>query len=254
MPKNPPSILNAIFYLFETAEDAKDGKNPVGTGFIVGWNKGRSLGGPDHFYAVTNWHVAVDESDADSPRYPVIRLNNKSGTTEIIDLRAKDWRFIPTAPTSRSCLSKSIPKILSWSYVPTDMFVQPEDIRGQEIAVGDDVFMIGLFVDHHGDAVNAPSSRFGNISVLPTSLSMIRQPTGLEAAAYVVDMHSRSGFSGSPVFMYRTPGQDLTMPLEMQFRIEIAGSRLQRGPLRGEQVRIIGDTISQSPRHSLWTI
>ena len=92
MPKNPPSILNAVFYLFETAEDAKDGKNPGGTGFIVGWNKGRSLGGPYHFYAVTNWHVAVDESDADSPPYPVIRLNNKSGTTEIIDLRAKDWK------------------------------------------------------------------------------------------------------------------------------------------------------------------
>jgi hypothetical protein len=78
------------------------------------------------------------------------------------------------------------------------------------IGVGDDVFMIGLFIDHKGLATNIPSARFGNISMLPSPMAIIEQPTGYEGESYVVDMHSRTGFSGSPVYVYRTFGNDLT--------------------------------------------
>jgi hypothetical protein len=37
----------------------------------------------------------------------------------------------------------------------------------------------------------------------------IKQPNGTTADSFCLDMHSRSGFSGSPVFVYRTIGGDL---------------------------------------------
>jgi hypothetical protein len=46
--------------------------------------------------------------------------------------------------------------------------------------------------------------------MLPSPMAIIEQPTGYEGESYVVDMHSRTGFSGSPVYVYRTFGNDLT--------------------------------------------
>ena len=243
MPKIPANILNAVFYLYESKADADAGQNPSGTGFIVGWNKGPSLGGPYHFYAVTNWHVAVDESDPDHPPCPVIRLNTKDDKTVVIELKPSDWYFVPNGPDVAVAPLEIASNILRWSYVPTDLFAQVEDIHNGNVAVGDDVFMAGLFIDHDGGAVNVPSSRFGNISVMPTHHSMIEQDTGMRAPVYVIDMHSRSGFSGSPVFVYRTPGQDLTTPIEMQFQVQIDKNWLDRSPLRTEDVRVRANTI-----------
>lgn len=79
-----------------------------------------------------------------------------------------------------------------------------------EPCVGDDVFMLGLFVDHSGLTTNVPSARFGNISMLPSQDAPIKQPNKFMRESYVVDMHARTGFSGSPVFMFRTFGSDLT--------------------------------------------
>jgi hypothetical protein len=198
VPKIPSNVLNAVFYLYENYADAKAGRNPGGTGFIVGWNEDRAIGGANHFYAVTNWHVAVDARDSDSPPCPVIRLNMKAtGQTSIIDLKPGDWHYLPRGPDIAVAPIEIDAPNLKWSYVPTDMFAEVEDIQNGRVGIGDDVFMAGLFIDHDGDAVNVPSSRFGNVSVLPTPFSKIRQPTGFKAPTYVVDMHSRSGFSGS---------------------------------------------------------
>ena len=58
-----------------------------------------------------------------------------------------------------------------------------------------------------GTHATAPALRFGNISTSPVA---VKQPTQYrEELNYRVDMHSRSGYSGSPVFVYRTPGNTL---------------------------------------------
>src|SRR5271170_5484166 len=77
-----------------------------------------------------------------------------------------------------------------------------------EIGPGEDVFMVGRFIDHDGKDANIPSVRFGNISTLPQP---IEQPSGsTNNKSFILDLHSRTGYSGSPVFVYRTPGSDLT--------------------------------------------
>ena len=71
------------------------------------------------------------------------------------------------------------------------------------VDVGDDVFMVGRFIDYDGIELNKPAVRFGNISIM---YAPVKQPTGYMGESIVIDMHSRTGFSGSPVFVYRTSG------------------------------------------------
>jgi hypothetical protein len=73
---------------------------------------------------------------------------------------------------------------------------------------------------------------------------IIQEATGYDGISYVVDMHSRTGFSGSPVFVYRTFGGDLTAAfghdfddLEFDFSFGLIGmprSGLRKGKLRAK--------------------
>ena len=72
-----------------------------------------------------------------------------------------------------------------------------------KIGPGDDAFMVGRFVSHQGLNKSVPAVRFGNISMDPAP---IKQVNGELADSYCIDMRSRPGYSGSPVFVYRTPG------------------------------------------------
>jgi hypothetical protein len=70
--------------------------------------------------------------------------------------------------------------------------------------------MIGLFADHHGEDWNVPCARFGNVAMLSSLHAKLQMANGSKQPCYLVDTHSRGGFSGSPVFVYRTSGSDLT--------------------------------------------
>ena len=195
MPKIPANIKNAAFYLFPTKEDAEKGSNFGGTGFIVTIpSKMHAKYGRGFVYAVTNWHVAAQGGNS------VIRLNTKSGAPDFIDAGPEDWFFngkhdIAVLPINLDNLHVATP-------VHSRMLMSRDDAKVLQIGPGDDVFMVGRFIDHDGGERNQPALRFGNISMDPTP---IEQGNGVKANAYCIDLHSRSGFSGSPVFVYRTP-------------------------------------------------
>ena len=57
--------------------------------------------------------------------------------------------------------------------------------------------MVGRFLKHDGKQTNHPVLRFGNIAMMPT---MIEHPAfGIKQESFLVEVHSISGFSGSPV-------------------------------------------------------
>jgi hypothetical protein len=192
MPKIAQDVVHSVFYhLYRTVEDAQTGTNACGTGFIVQHDF--------EFYGVSNRHVVCDAGAS------VIRLNGRSGP-DVFDFGPEDWEHIPSGddiavvPIALDMYRHSVRYIHSGSFVHE---------RTHDLGVGDDVFMVGLFVDHEGHEKNTPLARFGNISMLPARDSPIRMH-GREYVSFIVDMHSRSGFSGSPVFVYRTLGGDLT--------------------------------------------
>jgi len=202
MPKLPEGILNNVFYLYDTAENALEGKKIGGTGFFIGQHTGIDT---FNLYAITNNHVAIKGNS------PKIRLNKNDGSTDVLDLSIDDWRSDDDdiAITGPLELSNDI---YDFSFMPSSYLVDQSDKKRLEIGPGDDVFMVGRFVDHDGGITNTPSVRFGNISVDPMP---IKQTSGYMGDSYVIDIRSRSGYSGSPVFIYRTPASYLEAQMKI---------------------------------------
>lgn len=198
MPKIPQETLELAFYLYPSKEAALTGGEFGGTGFFVSV----PTVSPEQVfvYAVTNWHVAVQSGAS------VIRINRRDGATEIFDAGPEDWMFDPRLDIAVLPLRLD-PDVHKFKAAPVHLLLTEQIVSEREVGPGDDVFMVGRFVDLDGGAINSPSVRFGNLSTSPTP---VKQPNGKVANSYCIDMHSRSGYSGSPVFVYRTPGQDLT--------------------------------------------
>jgi hypothetical protein len=192
-------ILKTVVFLYESEKDALAGVNVGGTGFLVAVASRRFPNEISHVHVVTNWHVAV------SGGCPVVRINTKSGQPKTLDFDSSEWIFIPGGPD----VAISPPfEFLNDIYdaVPFHgqswLLTSEEEVR-LEIGAADDVFMIGRFIDYDGEETNTPALRFGHISI---SDANIKQSTGYNGRSIVTDMHSRTGFSGSPVIVYRTLG------------------------------------------------
>lgn len=69
--------------------------------------------------------------------------------------------------------------------------------------------MVGRFIDYDGVQTNQPTLWFGHISIID---AFIKQSDRCSKESFIVDMHSRTGYSGSPVFVYRTIGSYFIEP------------------------------------------
>jgi hypothetical protein len=245
MPKIDPEILDCVFFLYRTREDADKNEKSGGTGFFVGIPSEKF---PEHHYAyaISNWHVVLEDG------FPVIKVNTIDGKSHIIETEPSEWEFLPRRDDIAiylcpgSVLDSDDKVIL----IPTILFATDEQILKREIGVGDDVFMIGRFIDYDGEVTNAPAVRFGNISIMPVH---IKQRTGYMGKSYCLDLHSRSGFSGSPVFVYRTPGTNFakkTIELSERFNY-LLGIHWGQFPEQWEIVR--ADELPKSENHALIT-
>lgn len=201
-------LLDTVFFLYPSVEDAKTGKKAGGTGFFVAVPSEKY---PDHFhhlYAVTNWHVAL--GTAESAPCPVIRVNAKNGAPKIYEFDPAEWHFIGGGPDLAILpLSLNANDIKAEALIAESFCLTKADITNLQINAGEDAFMLGRFIDYDGIEENCPSMRFGNISMMAVKQM---QPTGYSGNSFVVDMHSRTGFSGSPVFIYRTGGSIFAKP------------------------------------------
>ena len=197
MPKISPALLDCVFFLYKTREDAEMGKKSGGTGFFVGIPS-EKFPQEKYVYAVTNWHNVLQNG------YSIIRVNNVAGSVSIIETEPAEWEFMPRKDDIAVMpipVGNNDYKII---LIPTTMFVTEDVVNSMGLGVGDDVFMVGRFIDYDGEITNQPAVRFGNISIMSASIK--QEATGYMGKSHCIDLHSRAGFSGSPVFVYRTPG------------------------------------------------
>jgi hypothetical protein len=206
MPKLGADITNIAFYLYREEPDPKGGQNkitgPWGSGSIVG----RQVPGVQifHYYGVTNWHVAVRDGAS------IIRINTADEKTRILKYQPEDWQFLRNHDDLAVVdLTDDLREKDEINFSSEQGFITEQAIRVLEIGAGDDVFMVGLFVEAHGGERNIPSVRFGNISLMANDKALVEQPNGMKRPSYLTDMRSKGGFSGSPVILYRIPEADL---------------------------------------------
>jgi len=204
MPKISSAVLHSVFYLFRRCPKTGELLGPEGTGAFIS-RQSRRFPDQPHWYAVTNRHVACTGGAS------IIGINVSTGGRRYLEFDPSEWHFANDGDdlaaidlTDHGDLHDLV--ILT----PEDVFITPDIVEEFDIGPGEDTFMCGLFYNHHGGSVNVPALRFGNISMLANVVSTVKVPTGALRPCHLVDTRSRSGFSGSPVFAYRTRGSDLT--------------------------------------------
>jgi hypothetical protein len=215
----PKSFFNLIVYLYPTEEAANNGGRGGGTGFIVGVE----LDEKTYLYVVTNAHL-LEGIESEGNVGPVIRFNTLSGGIDIVKTSLKQWRKHP-AGDDLAVFPLEPSSVWRYNFITEKSFLRPEFINGRytspeeglheylieetaeykkyveltRIGVGDETITIGRYSKHAGTASNLPVARFGHISMLP--FEPVHQPDRkFNQESFLVETHSISGLSGSPVF------------------------------------------------------
>ncbi len=193
MPLIIDLLPNIVFYLYKDEASAKSGREYGGTGFFVC----RNINGK-YVYAITNSHVIKEG-------YSTIRVNRiDRGKPDIIPLTERNWiSHSGNADVSAAFVQDSCQynfESLNANYLLTKDMLNSQD---NCVFLGEEVYMLGLFSGSAGINYNRPVARSGIISQLPHETErIIYDKSGVTEPqeAFLMEMHSISGFSGSPVF------------------------------------------------------
>ena len=151
-------------------------------------------------YAVTAKHVidAIKENSTDGKVY--VRLNLRNVGARFAESRIEDWKSHPT-DDSVDVAAHLFPFSPDFDHMvfPAAGIATPDVIRTQDIGIGDEVFITGLFVHHFGQERNIPIIRIGNIAGMPEE--EIETPDFGKIDAFLIESRSIGGLSGSPVFV-----------------------------------------------------
>jgi hypothetical protein len=210
MPRLNWVFERSVFFLYAHDPDDPDKYiGPLGTGVLIGI-EGQGSWYIRHVYAVSCWHVVHQHGAS------IIRINTRDGASRYIEFDPIEWQFPPNGDDLAVVdvsdrFDRETDEI---STLPYSMFATKKFIEQDEVGIGEDGFMLGLFADNPGIKKNLVAARFGNISLLADDAHPVEQPNRVKRPSHIFDMRSRPGFSGSPVFVYRTPAGDLRSATE----------------------------------------
>ena len=153
-------------------------------------------------YIITAKHVIEGISKRSVDQKVYLRMNLKKGGIIFVETPIKDWIFHPKESNVDVAVLNLTPKpdIVEYRTLPFNMAATEEIVQKEEIGVGDDVFLTGLFVNHFGSQRNIPIIRVGNIASMPEEKVHTEDLGDIDA--YLVEARSIGGLSGSPVFAY----------------------------------------------------
>ena len=192
-------ILNCVAFV-AGGGDTEDGTVRGTAFFIIHPIQDTNRG---FLYCVTARHVVEKAAERDGHAY--FRLNRQDGTYEWQKTGFADWEMHDDERVDVAVLS------LNWSHedtfnkfdhraIGTDTFLTNELIESFKILPGENLFFPGLLVSHPGTRRNIPILRIGSIAAMPRE--PIATSSGM-AMAYLAEIRSTGGHSGSPVFVDR---------------------------------------------------
>lgn len=192
MPRITDTFTKTAIYIYGSVEDAERGREIGGSGFVVDIPLGHDSARRS-FFAVTNKHVVLPRQS------PVIRLNRRNGGVGGLITKPADWTFDGLGPDVAVLPLNLNLADYDFTSVAVEMFVTPKIMADDDIGIGDDTVMVGRFIGHDGKQRNIPSARFGNVAMMPEN---IKDVAGSEHYAFLVELRSMPGYSGSPVYIY----------------------------------------------------
>ncbi|HLX43605.1 MAG TPA: hypothetical protein VKR43_09235 [Bryobacteraceae bacterium] len=196
----PDIIRKSIAFIGYSEISGK--KYLAGTAFFVS----RLIKGQDGLgYLVTAKHV-IDKIRDKGLISLCIRLNFKNGSATWIDMNLSEWEFHPTDRSVDVAVARApagIQLAVDIDAYPMHRFATPAVVKQFEIGIGNEVFFPGLFVNHYGEQRNIPIVRVGNIAAMPEEKVVTKKYGPIDA--YLVEVRSIGGLSGSPVFVHLGP-------------------------------------------------
>ncbi len=197
----PPHVLQCS--VFVGASSGSGAIQPKGTGFLVG----RAVNGTNEqafaVYCVTARHV-IDRLITDGRAQVWLRLNRKQGA-DWLPTNIGDWLFHPNGKVVDVAVFPFDLDLPAFNLdqhdnraCPLSIAADHGKIAAEEIGVGEEVFAVGLFDQHFGTKRNIPIVRVGHIAAMPEEL--VDAKVG-PIEAYLTEMKSIGGHSGSPVFV-----------------------------------------------------
>jgi hypothetical protein len=178
VPRISDEFLDCVIYLYPSGKDADDGSHIGGSGFLVAVPLAENPTNewPDnvwHVYAVTNKHVV--ESG-----HTVIRMNTKDGRKDVLPTEERAWVSSPGHDVA-ACLISFDAQAFKFKFIKQEYFITSGIVDRLHIGPGDDVFVVGRFINHEGKQRNIPTARFGNIAQMPFEPVQIDQRTQQES-------------------------------------------------------------------------
>jgi hypothetical protein len=155
---------------------------------------------------VTAKHVVVEIERDSIDRMVLLRVNRLDGDIDSIEIATADWKFHPSTVESVDVAvydwtpDSSIYDVMQ---TPISMAVLPEIITTGIVGLGDEIFIVGLFINHRGKKRNLPIIRLGNIAMLPDKDEQIATRRFGDMEGFLIESRSIGGLSGSPVFDYK---------------------------------------------------
>lgn len=189
--KLPVDIKKCVFFI--GLEKADKSIMIVGTGFVIY----DDISKKNLSYLVTAKHV-IDGIKGKGLDHVLLRMNFNDGSSKWYTTNVKDWKLNSDPNVDVAILQAAGDK--DWDHVAHRLSVSmtKELIKDNEIDIGDEVFIVGLFTHHHGRQKNIPIARIGNISAMADEKIQTSQHL---MDAYLIEARSIGGLSGSPVFV-----------------------------------------------------
>lgn len=152
-------------------------------------------------YIITARHVIEGIQQHGSAERVYLRTNTKDGGHAFIVSEVADWYFDPDDHVIDVAVlpifNPQLIETFSVHWIQSDIAVTDLMIEMEGLGVGDDTFITGLFVNHYGKQRNIPIVRVGTIAAMPGE--KVATARG-DMDAYLVEVRSIGGISGSPVF------------------------------------------------------
>jgi hypothetical protein len=205
----PSEIRECIFFVCAHSSDGT--LTPMGTGFICS----RPAEGGRVMMLVTAKHVLIKAEQASDDGAIYLRFNARSGNFAALKMSRDTWLLHPTDETAIDVAvhpwTTQIAAAVAFKAWPIEMSADEEFIQREGVGLGDEVLMVGLFVNHAGNRKNVPIVRQGLIAAMPEEPIYTENFGPIDA--YLIEVRSIGGFSGSPVFLHMGGLRGSTMTL-----------------------------------------
>lgn len=191
----PESVLKCVAFVGCRAQGHF---RPLGTGFFVGTKEREGLAAVT--YLVTARHVVDDCRKHGEQKAVYVRVNadGKGREVQITAWREHADRTVDVAVCEWISRSE-----MDLDWIPVGMFDAPEAKEGpiEQVGIGDDLYVVGLFWRHSGTQRNEILCRRGSVAMMPSEPVVI-DGQGRTARVHLMEARSVGGLSGSPVFVH----------------------------------------------------